>query len=1107
MKTTSSLLLATAILGCWTGLPLNTVAGFTPLLPAPAPRIVSNAVAYPGGHYEATNLLDGNVESEYSSDGQGTKTFVDFEFLQPVKIGAFRHLDRNDPATVAASELTFFDAQGNAAPPVPVQHVNTRGGETFFALPAPVTAKRVRWQITKLGSPHSTVGGAEIQFFAAGEPEPSPRRLTAEAKALPFVKKEGGKLTQAVRLTFNHPYAESVEATVRVEGAEAKPIQLKAGKQSVEFTLPAVEKETTLKVALESGGQTLLQTTVPRPALRPLTVYILPHSHTDIGYTEIQTAIEKRQVQNLIDGMAAAKRTASYPEGSRFVWNVEVGWAADLYLRRLNEQQRADFFAAVKNGQVALCGMYLNELTGLCRPEEIIRLFRFGTKMAEQTGVPVDSVMISDVPGYTWGTVPAMAQAGLKYFSTAPNYFDRIGTILREWENKPFWWVGPDGKSKVLVWIPFWGYAMSHRYNKMSPKLVEDFYAGLEKRGYPYDIAYARWSGHGDNAVPDPAICEFVKDWNEKYAWPHFIISGTSEAFRALEQRYGDKLPLVRGDWSPYWEDGAGSSALETGLNRHSSDRVAQAETLFAMLNPKAYPAAKFEDAWNNVLLYSEHTWGAWCSVTRPEKKETLEQWEIKKSYADMADKQSRELLQASLKLATTGVPGESVDIFNSTSWPRTELATLSKELSTAGDRVLDDAGKAVPSQRLTSGELVFLAKEVSPFAARRFTVTNGKPNADGKKVEVHTDGSAKASYDTTLDNGLLRVRIDGKTGGISALTAKDIKLNLADTSGGEALNDYLYLPGDDLKNVQRNGSVKITVKEPGPLVASLLIESDAPGCKKLAREVRLVAGQDYVEIINTVDKLRLPSKSYMAKEGKESVNFAFPFNVPDGELLCDLALGVFRPEADQMPSACKNWLTVGRWVDVANRDFGVTWVTLDAPLVQIGSLTANLLNSQTNPDVWRKKIERSQRLYSWAMNNHWGTNYRAYQEGPTKFRFILRPHRGGTPADATRFATAFSQPLLPVPARATPSAAPLLRVDSPDVLVTALKPSDDGKALIVRLFGASGKDAKAKLDWAAPAPTQLWLSDTSEKPLQKTTGPIAVPAWGIVTLRAELGN
>ena len=243
------------------------------------------------------------------------------------------------------------------------------------------------------------------------------------------------------------------------------------------------------------------------------------------------------------------------------MWNVEVLWAADLFLRRMTEPQRAEFFAAVKKGQVALEGMYLNELTGLCRPEELLRLFRYATQLADRCGVKIESAMISDVPGYTWGTVPAMNQAGIKYFSVAPNYFDRIGTILREWENKPFYWVGPDGKSEVLVWIPFGGYAISHRYKEMSPRLVGDFYEALARQRYPYDIAYVRWAGHGDNAVPDPAICEFVKDWNAKYAWPRFIISSTREAFAAFEQRYGKKLPRVRGDWTPYWEDGAGSSA------------------------------------------------------------------------------------------------------------------------------------------------------------------------------------------------------------------------------------------------------------------------------------------------------------------------------------------------------------------------------------------------------------------------------------------------------------------------------------------------------------------------------------------------------------------
>ncbi|HWH71673.1 MAG TPA: glycosyl hydrolase-related protein, partial [Candidatus Sulfotelmatobacter sp.] len=252
------------------------------------------------------------------------------------------------------------------------------------------------------------------------------------------------------------------------------------------------------------------------------------------------------------------------------------------------------------------------------------------------------------------------------------------------------------------------------------------------------------------------------------------------------------------------------------------------------------------------------------------------------------------------------------------------------------------------------------------------------------------------------------------------------------------------------------------------------------------------------------VDKARLQAKSFMAKEGKESLNFAFPFNVPNGNILLDVPLGVMAPETDQMPSACKNWFTVGRWADVSNKQRGVTWVTLDAPLLQIGGLTARLLNSQTNPDVWRKQVEPTQKIYSWAMNNHWGTNYRAYQEGPTVFRFVLRPHRKSGPAEAARFATGFTQPLLARPAGGSPPVQPLLRVAPDEVLVTALKPSEDGKAWIVRLFGASGKAASAKLHWGQCAPKAVFLSDTSEQPGQKVAGRVPVPGYGLTTLRVE---
>jgi hypothetical protein len=1075
-------------------------AAFTRLEPLPAPRIAAAAEEYPGGNHEAAHLTDGRPQSEYSSNGKGTATFVEFDFGAPVKLAGFRHLDRNDPATVAASELVFLDAAGRELGRQAVLHSGQRAGVTFVALAPIVEAARVRWQVTRLGPQnYGTVGGAEIVFFKAGEAENSPSALAVEARPLAIAEHAADGPRQPVRLVIEYPYAEPLDATVRLGAAAAKPLRLAPGQQTVEFAVATASAERRLPVVLQTAsGETLLRRDVSVPAFRELTVYILPHSHTDIGYTEIQTDIEEKQVNNLLAGIVAARRTANYPEGARFVWNVEVLWAADLYLRRLNEAQRKDFFTAIKQGQIALCGMYLNELTGLCRPEELIQLFKYATELRQRTGATIDSAMISDVPGYTWGTVTAMAQAGIKYFSVAPNFFDRIGDILVQWENKPFWWVGPSGRERVLVWIPLKGYAMSHIVGKLSPEWVEDYTAQLAQRNYPYDFAHIRWSGHGDNAVPDPVICEFVKDWQARYAWPKFIISSASEAFGAFDKRYGNQLPTARGDWTPYWEDGAGSSAFETAMNRASSDRVAQAAALWAMLSPKTYPRAAFEDAWRSVLLYSEHTWGAWCSIGEPNRRETLEQWAIKHSYAATADAQSRDLLQRALSLSAGAERPNAIDLFNTTSWPRTELVMLPKDFTPGGDRVMDQDGEGRPvaSQRLTSGDLVILARDVPPFAARRYTISAGAAHAEGKVV---AEGNV-------LQNEKLKLVLDPRTGGIVELRAEGLDANFADTASGHALNDYLYFNGNNPADAKGSGPVKMRVKEKGPLVASLLVESDAPGCFKLVREVRLVAGQDHVELLNLVDKERLQAASYHAREGKESLNFAFPFAVPDGQTRVEVQFGVIAPDADQIPSACKNWFTVNRWADVANDHFGVTWITLDAPLLQVGGLTANLLNSQSNPDTWRKHVGPTQKLYSWAMNNHWGTNYRAYQEGPVMFRFVLRPHRGYDPAAATRLAVACSQPLLPTRARGPkPSGTPRLAVSSPDVLVTGLKPSDDGKAWIVRLWNASPRDTETRLSWSRPAPKGVWLSDTGEQRLIKAGETIALPGQALITLRAEV--
>jgi alpha-mannosidase len=162
------------------------------------------------------------------------------------------------------------------------------------------------------------------------------------------------------------------------------------------------------------------------------------------------------------------------------------------------------------------------------------------------------------------------------------------------------------------------------------------------------------------------------------------------------------------------------------------------------------------------------------------------------------------------------------------------------------------------------------------------------------------------------------------------------------------------------------------------------------------------------------------------------------------------------------------------------------------------------MFSSQTHHDIWRKHIEPTQRFYSWIMNNHWSTNYRAYQDGPVEFRYGLRPHGGYDPAAASRFATAMSQPLVASSHGQRSRMGLKLRIEQEDVLVQECKRSADGSAWIVRLFGASGQDRKTGLTWADGRPIKVWRSNLSEQPLERIDALVDVPGWDLITLRIE---
>ena len=558
----------------------------------------------------------------------------------------------------------------------------------------------------------------------------------------------------------------------------------------------------------------------------------------------------------------------------------------------------------------------------------------------------------------------------------------------------------------------------------------------------------------GDNGGPDAKLADFVQHWNERYVTPRLIIATHEQMFREFEKRYGTTLPVVQGDFTPYWEDGAASTAWETALNRAASDRLIQGQTLWSMLGVPKYPASEYDAAWRNVAFFDEHTWGAHNSIEEPDLPFVKQQWEAKRKFALDADRQSREVLEAVLGDSSKADPaGKTIQVYNTNSWPRTDVVFLSPKQSSSGDRVFGPAGKPLWSQRLSTGELAVLVKNIPPFSAETLTVGEGNSDVhDAAKIEGNV-----------LENDFVSVSINPNAGTITSLKSKKNGLEFVDLVRG-GLDEYLYVSGTDAQKAQRLSNVHVRTKERGDLIVSVLVEGDAPGAKHYSSEIRLVEGIDRVDIVTNIDKV--------AVRQKEGVHIAFPFSIPDGQLRYDVPDGVVRPETDQLAGACKNFFSVQSWVDISNREIGVTWATANAPLVEIGEITAE--------KPWLKSIQPSSLIYSYAMNNYWHTNYKADQEGPVTFAYSIRPHAAFDATDAVQFGTERRQPLIVgVPDSPTQSHVPLMEVSSTRILVSSIKPAT-ANSWLVHVYNPTPAPQVAGVRWRRGQPVTIRHSNAS---------------------------
>ncbi len=199
-------------------------------------------------------------------------------------------------------------------------------------------------------------------------------------RPLPVLVRSGEALVQGVQVAALA--TDPTEVTAWLDGRQVWQGALERGSAEVVVPAQRVEQPTEATFTFKLGDRTLLERKITLAPVRPWVVYLLPHSHVDIGYTEVQTKVERDQWHFIDLAMEAAAQSAEYPPEARFKWNVEVLWAVDSYLRQADDAKKEAFLKAVREGVIGLDALYGNELTALCRPEELVRLVDFAERLS-----------------------------------------------------------------------------------------------------------------------------------------------------------------------------------------------------------------------------------------------------------------------------------------------------------------------------------------------------------------------------------------------------------------------------------------------------------------------------------------------------------------------------------------------------------------------------------------------------------------------------------------------------------------------------------------------------------------------------------------------------
>jgi alpha-mannosidase len=838
---------------------------------------------------------------------------------------------------------------------------------------------------------------------------------------------------------------------------------LDAAVKAVDFSLLDKGDQSGFDASLRSA-QEHLQTL--QPWMKQFTIRAIGNSHIDMAWlwpwTETVEVV-RNTFQSVLDLMR------EYPDLKFTMSSARTyEWMQEKYpdlFRQIQER--------VKEGRWEVVGgMWVEPDLNMPDGESLVRQILVGKRYFQKNfGVDIRIGWNPDSFGYNWQLPQIYKKSGIDYFVTSKLLW---ATDYTKFPYRLFWWQAPDG-SRLLSYFP-------HEYaNEFDPQQIATdlaFYAPLIYGPKSDDAQMLYLYGIGDHGGgPTRTMLDRADRLRAlDTVFPKIEFSTAKSFFADLQAKLPDlKVPTWNDELYFEYHRGVYTTQSETKHRiRRDEELTLDAEKYasVASLFGRSYPQGEFELAWKNLLFDHFHDImpGSGIAVNYLDAKRNLEN--VARADQEITDHSLAEIL-AHINTQGDGVP---VVVFNSLSWPRTEVVEIEAQLPGPAKKVevVDSKGRLIEPQLLsvepdTNRAHLLVLASVPPLGYETYFVRAAtKMTFDKSRFKASADA---------IESEFIRLTVDPRTGCMTSLFDKRSQTEAlspaeTDTGGpktsvcGNLLQAFFDKPKRwDAWNIDADFEAKhwdldqadeVKLIENGPLRAVIRVENHFQN-STFTRDITMYAGVPRVDVKMHAD---WHEKHILLK-------VAFPLSAHNDKATFEIPFGsIERPTTRNTPAEqAKFEVPAQRWADLSDAQHGFSLLNdskygYDA---KGNVLRLSLLRSPEWPDPHADEGEHD---FIYSLYPHGGswrdaqTVRRGYELNYRLIAMQTYKHEGSLPPEHS-----------------------FVQVQPENVVLTAVKKAEDDKALIFRFYEWAGKETDVKIQVPSGAQSAA-ETDLMERPI-----------------------